>query len=124
MRQFRDKIAGMTLEAAITLAMIKFGLKKAGATFLVIHALNFFIPTYTEMELDAIIKAGNLKSDGTMANGIKISSVTTCSSSPAGIILVMLNTYESWESGYMEGGVRYRGTFDTSDHTPLWRYFV
>ena len=56
--------------------------------------------------------------NGNFRYGIKITSVTTYSST---LMPVMLNTYATWRSGYMFGADRYRGTFDTTDKTPMWR---
>ena len=117
-KEVRDHILSMTFNAAVSYVMSYYGATKAVATFIVEESLSWTMPTLTSLELDAIAEAGGVRSDGSFSRGIKIISLTTYSSN---MMPVMLNTYERWSSPYMFGQVRYRGTFDTTDKSPLWR---
>ncbi len=89
-----------------------------GASFILSNLSTFVFPNLTEMELESIAEAGGMDCEGNFKYGIKIQSVTTYSSL---MVPVMLNTYETWRNGYMFGADCYRGTFDTTDKTPMWR---
>lgn len=117
-KQVRDYILGLSFNAAVSYLMSYYGITQAVASFIIGEAASFTFPSLTDLELDSIAEAGGVRSDGTFSRGIKIVSVTSYSSLS---IPVMLNTYEAWSSSYMYGQARYRGTFDTTDKTPMWR---
>ena len=117
-REVRDIIIGLTFDAAVTYVMGYYKIKEAIASYIVSKAVGFGTPNLTKTELNSISEAGGKDSSGNFKYGIKIVSVTTYSAIGAP---VMLNTYERWNGSYIYGAERYRGTFDTTDKTPLWR---
>lgn len=117
-KEVRDTILNLSFNAAVSYLMSYYGITKAVASFIATEALSFTFPSLTDLELESIAEAGGVRSDGSFSRGIKIVSVTTYSSL---YIPVMLNTYEAWSSSYIYGQARYRGTFDTTDKTPMWR---
>ncbi|MBZ4666714.1 hypothetical protein [Mahella sp.] len=117
-REVRGTIAHLTYSAAVTFVMNYYVIGVVAAEFIVDQIFGFAFPDLTEMELDAIANAGNMNSSGEFQTGIKITSLTSYTTN---YVPVMMNTYESWNRSYIYGEERYRGSFDTSDFTPLWR---
>lgn len=116
--QVRDHILSLSFDAAVAYVMSYYGITQAVASFIVGEAASFTFPSLTDLELDSIASAAGINSSGHATQGLKIVSVTAYAS---GGVPVMMNTYESWTSSYIYGEARYRGSFDTSDKTPMWR---
>lgn len=117
-RQVRDKILSLSFNAAVALLMNTYGITEAVASFIVGEAASFVYPSLTDIELDSIASAAGINSSGHATRGLKIVSLTSYTSSG---IPIATNTYEKWTGSYIYGQARYRGTFDTTDKTPLWR---
>lgn len=117
-REIRDYVLGLSYNAAVAYLMSYFGITHAVASFMLGELASFAFPSLTDMELDSIAEAGGMRSDGTFSNGIVIYSLTSYT---VDLYPVTMNTYESWTSSYMYGESRYRGTFDETDKTPMWR---
>lgn len=120
-RSVRDTILSLTFDAAVAYVIGIYKIKWAVAEFIVSEAAGFGFPDLTSLELDSIASAGGVNSSGEFTRGIKIVSLTTYTMAGTVMIPVMLNTYESWSSSYMYGQEYYRGSFSTTDKTPLWR---
>lgn len=117
-REVRDHILGLSFNAAVSYLVSYYNITSAVASFIIGEAASFTFPNLTDLELDAIASAAGISSSGHASHGLKIVSVTTYTGSG---MPVMMNTYESWSSSYMYGEARYRGSFDTTDKTPMWR---
>ena len=117
-REVKDYILGLSFNAAVAYLVSYYNITSAVASFIVGEAASFAFPSLTDLELDSIASAAGINSSGHATRGLKIVSVTSYTGSG---MPVMMNTYESWSSSYMYGEARYRGSFDTTDKTPMWR---